>query len=257
MPLLAIKNLTKFFGGLAAVMDFNMDVERGQILGLIGPNGAGKSTVLNMIGGTLRPNQGEIIFNEKDVTKLPPHVRAEQGIGRVFQENLLFTSFTALQNVLVGYHLQSPIGFDGIFLKTSGYRNKEEAIINKAIETLKFVGLSEYADEMALSLPHGRQRLLALAVALATQPQLLLLDEPLTGMNAEEVDTMLAMIKAFRTKKGITCIIIEHNLKAVMGLCERIAVLNFGMKIAEGAPAEIIENAAVTEAYLGTEEDVF
>jgi branched-chain amino acid transport system ATP-binding protein len=257
MDFLAIRKLSRFFGGLAAVMDLDMVVDRGQIFGLIGPNGAGKSTVLNMIGGTVRPNQGEIIFNEKEVTRLPPHVRAEQGIGRVFQENLLFTGFTVLQNVLVGYHLQSPIGVAGIFLKTSANRSIEENVLEKALDTLEFAGLSQYADEMAVNLPHGRQRVLALAVALASQPQLLLLDEPVTGMNAAEVETMLDMIRALREKKGITCIVIEHNLKAVMGLCDRIAVLNFGLKIAEGIPAEIVRNPAVMEAYLGTEEDVF
>jgi branched-chain amino acid transport system ATP-binding protein len=257
MGFLAIRKLSRFFGGLAAVMDLDLVVDRGQIFGLIGPNGAGKSTVLNMIGGTLRPNQGEIVFNEKEVTRLPPHVRAEQGIGRVFQENLLFTGFTVLQNVLVGYHLQSPIGVAGIFLKTSAYRSQEKNVLEKALDTLEFTGLSQYADEMAVNLPHGRQRLLALAVALATQPQLLLLDEPVTGMNAAEVETMVGMIRALREKKGITCIVIEHNLKAVMGLCDRIAVLNFGLKIAEGPPAEIVRKPAVMEAYLGTEEDVF
>ncbi|MHC4706717.1 MAG: ABC transporter ATP-binding protein [Planctomycetota bacterium] len=257
MDFLAIRKLSRFFGGLAAVMDLDMVVDRGQIFGLIGPNGAGKSTVLNMIGGTVRPNQGEIIFNEKEVTRLPPHVRAEQGIGRVFQENLLFTGFTVLQNVLVGYHLQWPIGVAGIFLKTSANRSIEENVLEKALDTLEFAGLSQYADEMAVNLPHGRQRVLALAVALASQPQLLLLDEPVTGMNAAEVETMLDMIRALREKKGITCIVIEHNLKAVMGLCDRIAVLNFGLKIAEGIPAEIVRNPAVMEAYLGTEEDVF
>jgi branched-chain amino acid transport system ATP-binding protein len=257
MGFLAIKKLSRFFGGLAAVVDLDMEIDRGQIFGLIGPNGAGKSTVLNMIGGTVRPNQGEIILNEKDVTRLAPHVRAERGIGRVFQENLLFTGFTVLQNVLVGYHLQSPISVAGIFRKTSTYRRQEEGVLEKAFDTLAFTGLSQYADEMAVNLPHGRQRLLALAVALAIQPQLLLLDEPVTGMNAAEVETMLAMIRALREKKGITCIVIEHNLKALMGLCDRIAVLNFGLKIAEGKPAEIVRNPAVMEAYLGTEEDVF
>lgn len=257
MGFLAIRKLSKFFGGLAAVVDLDMDIDRGQIFGLIGPNGAGKSTVLNMIGGTVRPNQGEIVFNDKDITRLPPHVRAEQGIGRVFQENLLFTGFTVLQNVLVGYHLQSPISIAGIFRKTSTDRRQEEDVLEKAFDTLEFTGLSQYADEMAVNLPHGRQRLLALAMALAIKPQLLLLDEPVTGMNAAEVETMLAMIRALREKKGITCIVIEHNLKAIMGLCDRIAVLNFGLKMTEGIPAEIVRNPAVMEAYLGTEEDVF
>ncbi len=257
MGFLTIRKLTRFFGGLAAVMDLDLDVDRGQIFGLIGPNGAGKSTLLNMIDGTVRPSRGQITFNDSEVTALPPHDRARRGIGRIFQENLLFMNFTALQNVLVGSHLQRPIGFAGLFCETSAYRRREESITKEALETLDFVGLSEYADEMAMNLPHGRQRLLGLAVALATKPKLLLLDEPVTGMTAEEVEAMLGMIRALREKKGITCIVIEHNMKAVMGLCEHVAVLNFGTKIAEGTPAEIVKKPAVMEAYLGTEEDVF
>lgn len=257
MGFLTIRKLARSFGGLAAVTDLDLEVNRGQIFGLIGPNGAGKSTLLNMIDGTLRPSRGEIIFEGTDVTGLPSHDRSKRGIGRVFQENLLFVNFTVLENVLVGFHLQWPISFSRIFLKTSAYRSHEESMRQKTLDTLGFVGLSEYADEMAMNLPHGRQRLLGLAIALATEPKLLLLDEPVTGMNVQEVETMLGMIRALKEKKGITCIVIEHNLKAVMGLCERIAVLNFGRKIAEGTPAEIFANPAVAEAYLGTEDDVF
>ena len=256
MGFLEVRELYKYFGGLAAVLKLDLDVSRGQIFGLIGPNGAGKSTVLNMIGGNLRPNQGEVIFNGEDVTRLPSHRRAQMGIARVFQEYNLFGSFTALENVLVGSHLQTEIGFTSIFLKTHSDRNQEKALQEKALETLEHVGLAQFSNELAINLPHGRQRLLALAIALSTQPQLLLLDEPVTGMNAEEVETMLGMIRALREKKGITCIIIEHNLRAVMRLCDRIAVLNFGKKIAEGMPKEIVENPAVMEAYLGTGEDV-
>ncbi|UCH07995.1 MAG: ABC transporter ATP-binding protein, partial [Deltaproteobacteria bacterium] len=227
-----------------------------QLFGLIGPNGAGKSTVLNMIGGTLRPSHGQIIFNGEEVTTLPSHLRAQQGIARVFQENLLFSSFTVLENVQVGYHLQSRIGFSSIFLRTRSNRIQEKALEQRALDTLEFVGLGRYSNELAINLPHGRQRLLGLAIALAAQPQLLLLDEPVTGMAAEEVETMLSMIRTLREQRGVTCIIIEHNLRAVMGLCDRIAVLNFGRKIAEGSPEEIVENPAVMEAYLGKEEDV-
>lgn len=256
MGYLEIRKLTKFFGGLAAVMELDMDVSQGQLFGLIGPNGAGKSTVLNMIGGTLRPTHGQIIFNGEEVTNLPSHLRARQGIARVFQENLLFSSFTVLENVQVGYHLQSRIGFSSIFLRTRSNRIQEKALEQKALDTLEFVGLGQYSNELAINLPHGRQRLLGLAIALAAQPQLLLLDEPVTGMAAEEVEIMLSMIRALREQRGITCIIIEHNLRAVMGLCDRIAVLHFGRKIAEGSPEEIVENPAVMEAYLGKEEDV-
>jgi len=256
MAFLEIRRLTRFFGGLAAVLELDMDISRSQIVGLIGPNGAGKSTVLNMIGGTLLPSQGHVIFDGEEITKLPSHRRTQRGIARVFQENLLFSNFTVLENVLVGCHLQRRIGLSSIFLNTRSNRTQEDNMREWAFNTLEFVGLAQYADELATNLPHGRQRLLALAIALATQPQLLLLDEPVTGMNVEEVETMLAMITALREQKGITCIIIEHNLRAVMGLCDCIAVLNFGKKIAEGTPGQIVENPAVTEAYLGTEEDV-
>ena len=256
MGFLEIRRLTKFFGGLTAVMELDMDVGQGRIVGLIGPNGAGKSTVLNMIGGTLMPSKGEVIFDGVEVTKLPSHRRANLGIARVFQENLLFNGFTVLENVLVGFHLKSKKGLSSSLIKTRSTRAEEETLREKALETLAFVGLTEYSHELAINLPHGRQRLLSLAIALATQPKLILLDEPVTGMNAEEVENMLSMIRALRDEKGVTCIIIEHNLKAVMGLCERITVLNFGTKIAEGTPGEIVENPVVIEAYLGTEEDV-
>ena len=256
MGYLEIRKLTRFFGGLVAVTELDMDVSQGQLFGLIGPNGAGKSTVLNMIGGTLRPTHGQIIFNGEEVTNLPSHLRARQGIARVFQENLLFSSFTVLENVQVGYHLQSRIDFSNIFLRTRSNRIQEKALEQRALDTLEFVGLGRYSNELAINLPHGRQRLLGLAIALAAQPQLLLLDEPVTGMAAEEVETMLSMIRTLREQRGITCIIIEHNLRAVMGLCDRIAVLNFGRKIAEDSPEEIVENPAVMEAYLGKEEDV-
>jgi branched-chain amino acid transport system ATP-binding protein len=255
MSLLVINKLTKFFGGLAALMELDLVVKRGQIVGLIGPNGAGKSTALNMIDGTLRPSQGEVIFNSENVTKFPPHRRAQLGIARVFQENLLFNNFTVIDNVRVGFHLQSYIGLSNIFLKTRSNRKKEVILRKKALETLQFVGMTQYYNELAVNLPHGRQRLLCMAIALATEPQLLLLDEPVTGMNAEEVENMLGIIRELRERKGLTCIIIEHNLRAVMGLCDRISVLNFGTKIADGTPQEIVENPVVMEAYLGTDED--
>ena len=254
MSFLEIRKLTRFFGGLTAVMELDMDVTQGQIFGLIGPNGAGKSTVLNMVGGTLRPSRGKIIFNGEDVTKLPSHQRTQHGIARVFQENLLFSSFSVLENVLVGYHLQSKIDLFSILFMTRSRQIREKELESKALETLDFVGLRQYSNEPTANLPHGRQRLLALAIALAAQPQLLLLDEPVTGMNAEEIETMLSMIRTLRDQKRITCIIIEHNMKAVMGICDRIAVLNFGAKIAEGSPEEVVEVPAVMEVYLGKEE---
>jgi branched-chain amino acid transport system ATP-binding protein len=255
MDYLTIRNLTRFFGGLAAVIDLDMRVDQGQLFGLIGPNGAGKSTVLNMIGGTIRPSQGEIVFNGNDVTNLAPHMKAKRGIARVFQDNLLFNSFTAFDNVLAGLHMQVKFNFSGIFMNTRSNRSHQKELKRKALELLEFLGIEQYKDEPAVNLPHGIQRLLALAVALAARPTLLLLDEPVTGMNAVETEAMLDAIRLLRKEKGLTCIIIEHNLKAVMGLCDRIAVLNFGIKIAEGIPAEIVRNPQVMEAYLGKDED--
>jgi branched-chain amino acid transport system ATP-binding protein len=256
MSFLEIRRLTKFFGGLAAVHSVDIKVDRGQIFGLIGPNGAGKSTVLNMIDGTLRPSYGEITFNGEEVTRLPAHEHARRGIGRVFQENALFSGLTVLQNVRVGYHLSSKMDPIGLFVNTLSHRKHEDLLQEKALETLRFVGLSDQFNEQAINLPHGRQRLLCLAIALATGPKLLLLDEPLTGMNAEEIKEMLRRIRAIKDERGVTCIIIEHNLRAVMGLCDWLAVLNFGEKIAEGPPGEVVKNPAVVEAYLGTEDDV-
>jgi branched-chain amino acid transport system ATP-binding protein len=185
MALLTTRRLTRFFGGLAAVLDLDMEVERGEIIGLIGPNGAGKSTLLNMIGGTLLPSQGQIIFEGEEITRLPSHRRAERSISRVFQENLLFESFTAIENVQVGFHLQARIGLASSLFETRSRREYEDTLRANALKVLDLVGLSEYVNELAINLPHGRQRLLSLAIALAGQPKLLLLDEPVTGMNAE------------------------------------------------------------------------
>ena len=255
MNLLEIRGLSKFFGGLAAVHRLDLKVDQGQIFGLIGPNGAGKSTVLNMIGGTLRPSHGEVIFNGGAVTSLPAHEHARRGIARVFQENAIFGGLTVFENVRVGYHLQTQIDLPSLIVNTRFHREREDTLREKTLEMLRYVGLADHANVKAISLPHGRQRLLCLAIALATEPKLLLLDEPLTGMNAEEINEMVQKIRALESEQGIACIIIEHNLRAVMGLCDWIAVLNFGEKIAEGPPGEIVRNPSVIEAYLGTEDD--
>lgn len=256
LPLVEVRSLHKFFGGLVAVSGLDMNVTEGEILGLIGPNGAGKSTVLNMIGGSLLPNKGKVIFKGEDITKFPPYRRAKRGIARLFQENILFGSFTVLENVLVGFQPHSRVGFTEIFLRRGSNRSKEMGLHKNAFEILQSVGLDQHSEELAINLPHGKRRLLGLAIALAAQPQLLLLDEPLTGMNAEEVEAMMAMIRVLRDEREITSIVVEHNLRALMTLCDRIVVMNFGAKLAEGLPGEIVENPAVIEAYLGTEEDV-
>lgn len=257
MPLLEVRNLTKHFGGLAAVSALDMDVKEGEILGLIGPNGAGKSTVLNMLGGTFQPSDGGVIYKGKDLRKLPPHKRARLGIARVFQLDVLFNSFTVLENLLAGSHLHFKKSITEIFYRHAAARNQEASQHEKAMEALRFVGLEDQADELAINLPHGKMRALGLAIALATEPYLLLLDEPLTGMNAEETSTMMDMIKALREEKGITCIVVEHNMKAVIGLCDRVVVLDYGRKITEGTPKEVVNKPEVIEAYLGAKQDFF
>lgn len=256
MVLLNICNLTKHFGGLTAVNDLNLKIYQGEIVGLIGPNGAGKSTVLNMISGTISQTKGMYTFKGKDITGLPPHRIAKKGIARVFQGNVLFRNLTVMTNVLVGIHLRNNIGFWGSFFGSSYSRNIEKIMYKKASETLMLVGLSDKADELAINLSHGNQRLLCLAVALASDPELLLLDEPVTGMNAEEVSAMVSIIRMLTDKKGITSIVVEHNMRAVMSLCDRIAVISYGTKIAEGSPEEITKNPTVIEAYLGAEKNV-
>ena len=256
MALLSICNLTKQFGGLTAINDLSLDVSQGEILGLIGPNGAGKTTVLNMISGSILPSKGKCIFKGGNISGLPPHRISKKGISRVFQGNVLFHNLTVMTNVLIGSHMRNSLGFLGSFFNSSYSRNLGKAMRQKAMVTLELVGLSDKADELAINLSHGNQRLLCLAIALVSDPELLLLDEPVTGMNAEEVSAMVSIIRMLKEEKGITSIVVEHNMRAVMSLCDRIAVISYGAKIAEGSCEEITKNLAVIEAYLGVEQDV-
>jgi len=255
MALLEVRGLTKNFGGLAAVSGLDFDVNEGEILGIIGPNGAGKSTVFNLICGTISPTSGALTFRDEDVTGLPPHQIARRGITRVFQGNVLFPNFTVVTNVLIGLHLYTHLGLFGFLFGSPSARRQEKVLYSKAMEILELVGLAGEANNIASSQPHGNQRHVCLAIALAGEPKLLLLDEPVTGMNAEEVLVMVDLIKALKKERGITSIVVEHNMKAVMGLCDRIVTISYGKKIAEGTPSEIAANQAVIEAYLGAEQD--
>ena len=255
MVLLETKNLTKYFGGLAAVNEVNMEVNNGEILGLVGPNGAGKTTLFNLITGFFRPTRGKIIFGGEDIAGLKPNHIAERGIVRTFQASTLFKTRTVWENVLIGCHLQFRSGFLRVLVNTPFARKEEVEIRQKAQEIIESMGLSAVKDQYAVMLPHGYQRMLGVCLALAANPKLLLLDEPATGLTPEETLAFMVQLKALRDK-GITILLVEHNMRAVMGNCDRIVVLNFGKKIADGSPDEIRKNKDVIEAYLGVEANV-
>ncbi len=247
MALLETRDLTKHFGGLAAVSHVDLRVEEGDIVGLIGPNGAGKTTCFNLLSGFLTPTTGTISFQGEDITGLKPHHIVKRGLVRTFQLTTLFQELSVLENVLLGLHTHSRKGLRQVLLSRWRFPPDEVA---RAREILAFTGLSAHAEQLAKNLPHGYQRTLGIAMALAAEPRLLLLDEPVTGMNLDETEAVMSLVKTIRDH-GTTILLVEHNMKAVMGTCEHVVVLNFGQKLAEGTPAEVRNNRDVIEAYLG------
>ena len=249
-PLLLVEGVDKRFGGLIALAEVSLCVRRGEIFGLIGPNGAGKTTLFNVVTGVYAPDAGSVSFGGVRVSGLKPHAIAHHGIARTFQNIRLFANMTALENVMVGRHLRTHTGVIGAVLRSPHTRSEEAAIEGRAHELLEYCGIAAYANELARNLSYGDQRRLEIARALATEPRLLALDEPAAGMNATERAALARLLERIRVERA-TLFLIEHDVKLVMGLCDRIAVLDYGRKIAEGAPAEVQRSAAVIEAYLG------
>jgi len=250
--MLEVKKLSKYFGGLAAIRELDLGVVESEILGLIGPNGAGKTTLFNVISGFFPPTSGKVIFDGRDITGLKAHEIAQLGISRTFQASTLFMKISVLDNVFTGYHMSYKTPIWKRLLRRPSALKEEEMLRKRAVEIIGFMGMASLKDELAINLPHGYQRILGVCMALATNPKLLLLDEPVTGMVTGETQTMIELIRQIRDR-GVTIVVVEHDMKAVMNLCDRIAVLNYGRKIAEGQPEEIKKNKEVVEAYLGKE----
>ena len=249
MPLLETKGLTKRFGGLTVMNDLNFSIEEGEIKGLLGPNGAGKSTFFNLITGVYAPTSGTITYNGKDITKAKPHQVAELGIGRTFQLNPLFGEFTVFENVTTAFHLRPHTSVPQIFFNTKTYRENEKYAAKEADEILEFLGLSHVRNELAKNLPHGYQKILGVARALATQPKLIMLDEPLGGMNPEEIAFSIDAISKMRDK-GITVLVVEHNMQ-ILDILDPVTVISFGEKIFEGTPEGMRQDPTVIETYFG------
>lgn len=250
MAILDIMKVTKHFGGIEALNDVDLRVESGELAAIIGPNGAGKSTLFNVISGVHPPTAGKVTFQGKDITGMKPHRVASKGLMRTFQLTTLFKTMSVLENVEIGCHIPARMNTLGEVIGMQSVRQRESEARQRAIDIVKLTGLEKVSEELADNLPHGYQRALGVAVALAGGPKLLCLDEPVTGMNVEETRFMVGLIEKIR-REGVTVILVEHHIEVVMTICDKVTVLNFGRVIAEGKPEEIKNNRDVIEAYLG------